>query len=71
MKKWLLGFVVLILATVLSVSFYLYNFGGLKQYMRAITLINQMPEEYKKLLKMNCKIKIRVEEREGYLLDHG
>ena len=57
MKKWALGFVVLILAAVLSVSFYLYNFGGLKQYMRAITLINKMPEEYKEIAKNELRDK--------------
>ncbi len=48
MKKWFVGILVLLFTIGIGVTFYLYQYGGLKQYIRAISLINKMPEEEKK-----------------------
>ena len=47
MKKWVAGWIVLILVLIAGAAFCAYNYMGLKQYKRAISLINQMPEEEK------------------------
>jgi len=49
MKKWVVGIVVVVLALILSLSFYLYKFGGLREYIRTITVINSLSDEEKKL----------------------
>jgi hypothetical protein len=47
MKSWILGTVIVVVVFCIGGMLFLYNFAGLRQYMRANNLMNNMPPDEK------------------------
>lgn len=67
MKRWILGIVSVVLVLLLSLAGNLYFYGGLKQYVRATSVINNLPEEDKNLGWQDLKLTDAREGRGGIL----